>query len=479
MPDTDQPGRQRCLVIDQGTHASRAAVFDPTGRSHGIWRQEITLQRIDRRCVEQDAGEILASVQAVVQQAAEDHLIDCVALTTQRSTVVAWDRAGLPLAPALSWQDTRGFEYLKPLDQKRIEQITGLVASPHYAASKMRWLLEHVSVVRSAHAQGRLFMGPLASFLLWHLTGPPDYLPRVDHTNAARTLLFNLTTRDWDPWLLEQFHLSLVALPVCRPVRHTYGILRGTGALITCVCGDQTAALHASGAPRPDTAYVNVGTGAFVLVPTGSQPVRCEGLLCGLADSTETEEQYCIEGTVNGAGAALTWAADRWQIPDLSQQLHDWLQQIDEPPIFLNTVGGLGSPFWCAGPEPRLVDHDGRTVGEPGDTPTAAVAVAESILFLLQANLDRIRQADIELSRIQVSGGLAAVDGLCQRMADLAGLPVDRPDQSEATAQGAAWLAMGCPDTWLPQNGVAKFTSSLNSALQQRYKRFLSMIDPS
>ena len=457
MPDTDHLGRQRCLVIDQGTHASRAAVFDETGQSHGIWLQEVSLSRIDRCRVEQDAGELLASVQTVVQQAAAHHSIDCVALTTQRSTVVAWDHEGVPLAPALSWQDTRAFEYLESLDPKRVAQTTGLVASPHYAASKMRWLLEHVPTVRLAHADRRLFMGPLASFLLWHLTGQPDECPQVDHTNAARTLLFNLDTRDWDSWLIEQFHLSPAILPVCRPVRYRYGSLQGTGATITCVCGDQTAALHAGGTSTPDTAYMNLGTGAFVLVPTGTDPVRCEGLLCGLADSTETEGQYCIEGTVNGAGAALTWAADQWQIPDLSQQLDRWLQQVHDPPIFLNTIGGLGSPFWRAGPEPTLVDHDGVRISKPSNPASAAVAVAESILFLLQANLERIRQAGIGLSRVQVSGGLALVDGLCQWLADLTGFPVERPDQSEATAQGAAWLAMGCPDTWAPPSNVAIF----------------------
>jgi len=480
MPDTDPLGRQRCLVIDQGTHASRAAIFDETGRSHGIWHQDVALSRIDSRRVEQDAGELLASVQTVVRRAAEGHSFDCVALTTQRSTVVAWDRTG-PLAPALSWQDTRAFEYLQSLDEKRVAQVTGLVASPHYAASKMRWLLEHVQAVRLASAQGRLFMGPLASFLLWHLAGQPEGQPQVDHTHAARTLLFNLETRDWDPWLLEQFHLSSAVLPVCRPVRHHYGLLQGTGATITCVCGDQTAALHAGGIPKPDTAYVNLGTGAFVLVPTGAEPVRCEGLLCGLADSTQTQGRYCIEGTVNGAGAALAWAADQWQIPEGSQQLDTWLQQTHEPPIFLNTVGGLGSPFWRAGPEPRLVDHDGQPIGNPSNHAGAAVAVAvaESILFLLQANLARITQAGIELDRIQVSGGLASVEGLCQRLADLTGLPVERPDQSEATAQGAAWLALGCPDTWFPPGRVAHFQPSPNPALQQRYARFLSLIDPS
>ena len=256
-------------------------------------------------------------------------------------------------------------------------QVTGLVASPHYAASKMRWLLEHVSAVRLANTEGRLFMGPLASFLLWHLAEQTGERPQIDHTNAARTLLLNLETRDWDPWLLEQFHLSSVVLPACRPVRHHYGLLKATGAAMACVCGDQTAALHAGGLPKSETAYVNLGTGAFVLVPTGTEPVRCEGLLCGLADSTKTQGRYCIEGTVNGAGAALTWAADQWQIPDLPQQLDGWLQQVHEPPIFLNTIGGLGSPFWCAGPEPRLVDHGGQPIGKPSnDASVAAAAVA-------------------------------------------------------------------------------------------------------
>ena len=472
-----KPGPRHCLVIDQGTHASRAVIIDEAGRSHGQWFQEVSLRRIDQRRVEQDADEILASVETVIERATANGRVDCVALATQRSTVVAWDRHQ-PLTPALSWQDSRAYEYLESLDAQRVTQITGLRPSPHNAASKLRWLLEHVPAVGLAHRDGCLFMGPLASFLLWHLSDSTDSLSQLDHANAARSLLFNLETCDWDPWLLAQFRLPIDALPRCRPVRDHYGILRGTKAVITCVSGDQTAALHAGGKPDSNTAYVNLGTGAFVLVPTGTKKVLCNGLLCGLADSSKTDTRYCIEGTVNGAGAALAWAADQWQIPELTEKLNGWLKDKIDPPLFLNTVGGLGSPYWQPGPAPQLIDQDGAVLIKPSTPAAGAVAVAESILFLLMINLNQIRRGGWAIHQIQVSGGLAQIDHLCQRLADLSGLPVVRPNQTQATAHGAAWLALGRPDSWALQNQTKWFEPATHRALERRYNRFVAMIDP-
>ncbi len=233
---------------------------------------------------------------------------------------------------------------------------------------------------------------------------------------------------------------------------------------MTAVNGDQTSAMYSLGQPRQDTAIINIGTGAFILILTGPKLIRQPALLSGPARSSEDFSEFIIEGTVNGAGAALDWAASQWNLPNITADLSSWLSREDEPPVFINTVGGLGSPWWQPGPSPTLLGN-----GEPWQR---AVAVAESIVFLLQANLESIAEAGLAVSRLQVSGGLARLDGMCQRLAALSQLPVYRPAETEATGRGIAWLAAGSPLRW-PKPGRGRFFKpQTNHSLANRYRRF-------
>jgi glycerol kinase len=308
-------------------------------------------------------------------------------------------------------------------------------------------------------------MGPLASYLLHHLLAGAG--ERVDHANASRTLLWNLGQRDWDDWLLGLFGITRKLLPECRPICADYGVT-ATGAIpVTAVNGDQTAALYAQGRPAPNTIRVNIGTGAFVLMPVNAIGQAHPGLLAGISQSSADSAQYYFEGTVNGAWAALAWAERQFKVNAIEQDLADWLASIEAPPVFLNTVGGLGSPWWHPGPEPAFLET-------PASTAAAMVAVVESIAFLIQANVGILCQLNPAVSAIQVSGGLANLDGLCQRLADLSGLPVQRPLQVEATARGIAWQAAGCPDDWPPSGPGETFIPADNAVLQQRQERFLA-----
>ena len=234
-----------------------------------------------------------------------------------------------------------------PGHAEKIKELTGLQLSPHYGAGKLRWYLDHLPGAKQAFNEGYLAFGPLASFLLFHLLQDQPLL--VDHANASRTQLWNLQTRDWDPWLLDLFGIPLETLPSCRPLCHNYGFLRVTDIPLTAVNGDQTSAIYSLGQPRQDTAIVNIGTGAFILLPTGTELMRQPALLSGLARSTENWGEHIIEGTVNGAGAALDWAARQWDLPNITTHLSTWLSREDEPPLFINTIGGLGSPWWHPG----------------------------------------------------------------------------------------------------------------------------------
>ena len=462
------------LVIDQGTHATRAFAFDNDGRIQASAYAPIALNRLSADKIEQDPAEIVASMHRVVAEvlandAVRRHGVAQAGMATQRSSVVPWDRkSGSALAPVLSWQDRRAATWLAQFEEEAatIKARNGLPLSPHYGASKLRWLLDNVPEVQAAQQEGRLALGPLATFLLFHLLRDRPFL--VDHANAARTQLTNIDTRDWDPWLLNLFGVPKMLLPECRPIESTYGVMErkanGTEIPVTAVNGDQNAAVYSLGAPESGTAIVNLGTGAFVLIPTGSQRVAHPALLSGLASSDARAGDYTIEGTVNGAGAALAWAAEQWEIEDIPQHLDEWLRREGEPPIFLNSIGGLGSPFWRPGPEPQIVGD-----GAPWQW---VVAVAESILFLLQANLDAMQTAGLTVDRIRIGGGLARSEALCQRLADLSGAVVYRPAETEATARGIAWLAAGRPSQWPETSPGETFTPQPNSELSERYARF-------
>lgn len=462
------------LIIDQGTFSTRALAFDAAGQVQAGAARQVALTGHGTDHVEQDAAEIMATVRQVVAEVLASETVRQAeivnaGLVTQRSSVVAWDRrTGQPLAPLFSWQDRRVAGWLHQFEAEaaRVKDVTGLRLSPHYGAGKLRWYLDHVPAVQRVHADGTLAFGPLAAFILFNLLREQPLA--VDHVNASRTQLWNLQSRDWEPWLLEMFAVPLAALPASRPIRHRYGHLQNSGIPLTVVNGDQNAAIFSLGQPQPGTAIVNIGTGAFILLLTGSRRVRHPALLGSVASSTAATAEYLIEGTVNGAGAALDWAAAQWQLPQLPAQLDGWLARESSPPVFVNTIGGLGSPFWKPGPAPALLD-----AGEPWQN---AVAVAESILFLLYNNLQTMTAAGLDINRLQVSGGLARADNLCQRLADLTGRPVYRPVETEATARGGAWLAFEQPTHWPEPGPGQEFAPQANPALQQRYERFLDAI---
>ena len=463
----------RFLAIDQGGHASRAIIFDASGRPAVSAERPITTHRPAPDRVEHDPEEILESVRHALQALGRPPGMQIIAagLATQRSSIVCWDRAtGEALSPVISWQDRRAAETLIPLasEQAGIHRRTGLMLTPHYGASKLRWCLDHLPAVARAGTEGRLAFGPLASFLLFRLL---DEQPLVaDPANAQRTQLWNLAARDWDDFLLGRFGIPRACLPACVPTHHAFGSLRVAGQTVPLrICqGDQPAALFADGMPRPDCAYINVGTGAFAqrVFP---EPVVHARLLTSLVWEQGDERIYVLEGTVNGAGSALDWVAARHGMDEITDKLALWLMADTEPPLFLNGIGGLGAPHWVPNFESRFIGA--------GTTAQEAVAVAESIVFLLQSNLDEMANAPTApLARIVMTGGLSQIDGVCQRMADLSGLPVWRPEAHEATARGLACLVAGMPRTWSLAGGIW-FKPRPNKGLRQRHARWRQAMD--
>lgn len=462
------------LAIDQGTHATRTMLVDTNGRIRFSSFADIGLYRKGKLRVEQDPEEILSGVQSTLEAAlsAATTLGDivCAGLAVQRSSVVAWDRrSGRAISPVISWQDRRTLQWLRKLSERsgEIKQCTGLPLSSHYGGSKLRWMAAHHSDVQKAMNEGWLAWGPLGAYLLFHLLKNSPYV--VDHANAQRTLLWDLSTQRWNPILMELFEIPPDSLPVPLPTSHNYGRLAAADVPLTAATGDQTAAFFSLGRPKTETVGINIGTGAFVLAPTGGTPIRHSTLLSGLLDSSSEKSLYAIEGTVNGAGAAFSWVAEEWQMPDLVLQMPAFFNRQDVPPIFLNTVGGLGSPWWRADNPPAFIGT-GTLAGR-------AVAVAESIVFLIQANLDAIASAGLSANRIKITGGLSHLDALCQRMADLSGIEIYRPADTEATVRGTAWLAFQRPRHWPKPGRGHIFEPRKNPRLRERYERFCRLIE--
>lgn len=467
------------VTLDVGGHAARALVYDTTGAVLARAERSV-FARCEGDRVEHDADALAVAVQAVLDEACAQLAsgtgrISAAGLATQRSSLVCLEReTGRPLTPVISWQDRRAAAWLgtQELDAEFVRRETGLPVSPHYGAGKMRWCLDHLDAVRCARESGTLAMGPLSSFLTLRLLPGRPWL--VDPCNASRTLLWSLREKDWSGALLDQFGIPREVLPRSVPNRFSFGRVTADGRAVPLevVTGDQSAVPYASGHADPETVYINIGTGAFLQRLCSGDTTPPRGLLRSVIWQEDRGLWYTDEGTVNGAGSALQELADAAarDITEVFMHLEDWLAYVAAPPLFLNGVAGLGSPWWVA-------DFSSRFVGS-GDFPARMVAVVESIAFLVQRNLDAWAGAGTAPRALTLTGGLSRLDGLCRRIADLSTCAVTRLEEGEATARGLAFLVAACPDHWT-KPATRRFDAVPNPALRTRYARWLELMENS
>jgi glycerol kinase len=432
---------QALLALDQGSHASRACIYDAAGTLCAAHTVPVATRHLDAQRVEQNAEELLASLQSAASTAFDAARalhpalqLRVAGLAVQRSTIVCCTRAGKPLSPALSWLDRRHAEWLRSLTpfEPRIRELTGLPLSPHYGASKLRWCVDNLPAVSAAAQRDDLLTAPLAAFLALRLTGSTAH---VDPANASRTLLMNTGLLDWSDELLQLFALQRSWLPQCAHTRADYGALKvgGNTVPLRALTGDQSAMPFANGALDNDTLYINLGTGAFIQRTLAVRPTQPAPLLGSVLYGDAAGALYTLEGTVNGAGSAVSWFCANEGLQE--QTLWNALETLDDQaplPVFLNGVGGLGSPWWQAQLLPCFIGT--------GDVLARFAAVIESIAFMIAINAEVIAQQAVPARTLLLAGGMSRSAWLCRRLAALVQLPVTVLE-AEASARGVAALA--------------------------------------
>lgn len=439
------------LAIDQGTTSSRAILFDDALRPKATGQAEFPQHFPKSGWVEHEPGDIWTSVVETCRTALEGVDVADVAaigITNQRETVVVWDkRTGDPVYRAIVWQDRRTAEYCSDLKarglERQVTEKTGLLLDPYFSSTKLAWILENVDGVRVDAEAGQLLFGTVDCFLIWKLTGGTVHA--TDATNAARTMLYNIRSGEWDADLLTLFDIPASMLPDVRDSAADFGAtdpaLFGRAIPICGVAGDQQAATVGQACFAPGMMKSTYGTGCFALLNTGSEIVTSRNrLLTTIAYQIDGVPTYALEGSIFVAGAVVQWLRDGLGIIDDAAQTQGLAERADpEQSVYLvPAFTGLGAPYWDA-------DSRGAIFGLTRNTGPAELARAalESVAYQTRDLMEAMR-ADWQgggETVLRVDGGMVVSDWTMQNLANQLGAPVDRPVVTETTALGAAYLA--------------------------------------
>ncbi|MBY6213179.1 glycerol kinase GlpK [Microbulbifer agarilyticus] len=441
------------LSIDQGTTGTTAFVFDRDGNLCGRSYSEFSQYYPQPGWVEHDASEIwqvtLKVCAAAIKRAGiEPSDLSALGITNQRETTVLWDRAtGEPVHRAIVWQCRRSASICRELRNAGAESMvrakTGLLLDAYFSASKLRWIFRESPELHRRAEAGELCFGTIDSWLIWCFTGGRQHL--TDHTNACRTLLYDLDRRQWDRELLRMFDCPAAILPEIRPSAGSFGTtdpsaFLGASVPIAGVAGDQQAALYGQGCFEPGTMKNTYGTGCFLLASAGQErPLVPEGMLTTIGCDAKGMPQFVIEGAVFNAGAAVQWLRDDLGIIHQAAESEKMAQEIPNTRgvYMVPAFSGLGAPYWDA-------DARGAIFGLSRGAGRAEIvrATLESIAYQSHELAELMaRTLGVELECLRVDGGASANNFLMQFQADISDLRIERPRQIESTAVGAALLA--------------------------------------
>jgi len=440
------------LAIDQGTTSSRSIIFSQKGDILGVGQKEFRQYFPKPGWVEHDAVEIWESQIDTIKESIRSAGLNAgditaMGITNQRETVVAWDaETGVPLAPAIVWQDRRTSDICQTLKanglEPYIQEVTGLRLDAYFSATKMLWMLNHLDKVAEASRKGSLRFGTIDSWLLWNLTKREKYL--TDPSNASRTLLYDIRNNNWDEYLLRQFSVSQQNLPQINPSCGFFGkshpAILGKPIPITAILGDQQAALYGHDAWNAGEAKSTFGTGCFVLLNTGKTLVRsAHGSLTTVAWQKENSITYALEGSVFSAGSAVQWLRDGLGLIQKSAETETLAKSIlqNDGVYVVPAFTGLGAPYWD-------MEARGLITGLTRGTTKAHLvrATLESIAYqTYDLMIFMEKDAGFKFKSIYVDGGATNNNFLMQFLSDILEVTVIRPDVQEMTALGIAKMA--------------------------------------
>lgn len=444
------------VALDQGTTSSRAILFDESGSIVMVRQKEFTQYFPKSGWVEHDPEEIWTTQFEVFRSLINDSRvsledIDGIGITNQRETTVVWEAAsGDPVHPAIVWQDKRTSDYCERLKEAGHEVLfrekTGLVIDSYFSGTKVRWILENVEGAKAMADAGKLRFGTIDSWLIWKMTKGSKHV--TDYTNASRTLCYNIREQSWDAELLDILGIPESMVPDVQPSSSHFGdyVFKGATLPILGVAGDQQAALFGQACFNPGEAKNTYGTGCFMLMNMGNDCITSQnGLLTTMACTLNDEPTYALEGSIFIAGAAIQWLRDGLKVLDHAADSQYFAEKVDTDEVFLvPAFAGLGAPYWDQ-------FSRGAIFGLTRDTGKNHLikAALESIAYQTRDVLKAMEEdAGIKVESLMVDGGATANDYLMQFQSDILGLTVDRPEITESTALGAAYLAGLKAGTW-------------------------------
>jgi len=440
------------LTLDQGTTSSRAILFDHEGKILSLAQKEFKQFYPKPGWVEHDPMEIWSSqasviTEAILKENLKSEEIAAIGITNQRETTVVWDReTGIPVYNAIVWQDRRTSEYCDQLKQKDLDKViqqkTGLVLDAYFSATKVQWILNNVEGVREKAEQGKLAFGTIDSWLIWNLTEGKLHI--TDVSNASRTMLFNINTLHWDEELLEIFDIPKSILPLVRSSSEIYGEtsgkLLGTKVPVAGIAGDQQAALFGHICNKPGMVKNTYGTGCFMLMNIGEKPIQSKNnLITTIAWKIGDKVEYAFEGSIFIAGAVVQWLRDELKIISSAAEIEELASQVEDSGgvYIVPAFAGLGAPYWNQYARGTIV---GITRGTNRNH--FSRAALESIAFQTMEVLKAMESdSGINIRELRVDGGATKNNLLLQFQADILNATVVRPEITEITAIGAAYLA--------------------------------------
>lgn len=453
------------MALDQGTTSCRCILYNHEGRPAGMAQEEFTQIFPKSGWVEHDPMEIWNRQLSVCRKAMEGinakaENIDSIGITNQRETTVVWDRqTGKPVYNAIVWQCRRTAEFCRDLVNTGLESAvrekTGLVIDPYFSGTKIRWILDNVPQARQLAGEGRLLFGTIETWLIWNLTVGRVHV--TDYSNASRTMMFNIHELRWDQELLEMLGVPESILPEPVPSSRIYGYtspeLFGGEIPISGAAGDQQAALFGQTCFDNGEAKNTFGTGGFVLVNTGSRPVKSEkGLLTTIAWGIEDKVCYALEGSVFVSGAVIQWLRDELGIIGTSGETEEIAHSVPDTAgaYVVPAFTGLGAPYWD--PYARgTITGLSRGVNRNHIVRAALEAMAYQTWDLLEAMAEDLGSP---IRRLKVDGGAAENSFLLEFLADILGQKVYRPECIETTSLGAAYLAGMATGYWKSMDDI-------------------------